>query len=246
MLTLYGKNLGMTQEFAENGDMVPVTVIQCGPCIVVQKKTVDKEGYCALQLGFDEIKKAQRVNRPRKGHFQKAKTPMFRRLGEYRADDLDDVNVGDSLSVELFQIGDLLNIRGKSKGRGFQGVIKRHNKSGGAASHGSHFHRTTGSIGMCADPAKVIKGMRMPGHMGSEFKTIKNLKVIAIDAENNLLFVKGAVPGAKNGFLKISQPKIKLGERLPKPSKQEDVPAETAEKVAEEVKESQEVENAKA
>ena len=247
MLTLYGENLGMSQKFTENGDLVPVTVIKCGPCTVVQKKTKDKEGYNALQLGFAEVKKLQNVKRARKGHFQKAKTPIFRWLGEFRADNLEEVNVGDSLGVDLFRVGDPLSIRGKTKGRGFQGVIKRHGKAGGGASHGSHFHRAPGSIGMCASPAKVIKGMKMPGHMGDEFRTIKNLKVIDIDTENNLLFVKGAVPGAKSGFLKITNIVAKLNERFKKAEseKSQDEKEEAAvAETAEENKDSGEVKNA--
>lgn len=247
MLTLYGKNLGMTQKFAENGDCIPLTVIQCGPCVVVQKKTVEKEGYNALQLGFEEMKKAQSLNRPKKGHFAKAKTPMYRWLGEYRTDNIEVVNVGDSLNVDLFQVGDNLNIRGKTKGRGFQGVMKRHNKSGGAASHGSHFHRAPGSIGMCTDPARVIKGMRLPGHMGNVYRTIKNLKVVGIDVENNLLFVKGAVPGSKNGYLRITNPTVELQERFKKAeeTKPEAEQKEAAEeKAAPEKIDSEEVKNA--
>lgn len=215
-LGLMGKNLGMTQKFDEHGDMVPVTVIKCGPCAVVQKKVLEKEGYWALQLGFDEVKKAQRLNRARKGLFQKAKTPLFKHLGELRLEKDEGVNVGDTLGVNLFQVGDSIKVRGKTKGRGFQGVIKRHGKSGGGASHGSHFHRAPGSIGMCTDPARVIKNMRLPGHMGDDFRTVKNLKVVEIDVENNLLFVKGAVPGSKNGLLTLTNTAATLSERLPK------------------------------
>lgn len=235
MLTLYGKKLGMTQKFVENGDLIPVTVIQCGPCTVVQKKTKKKEGYNALQLGFDEVKKLQRVNRSKKGHFQKAKTPVFRYVSEIRTEDVDLLNVGDSITAEVFHTGDKLNIRGLTKGRGFQGVIKRHGKHGGGAAHGSHFHRAPGSIGQNSSPARVIPGMKMPGHMGDEFKTIKNLEVISV--ENNLLFVKGAVPGAKNGLLRITTPKVKLVDRFKKKEEAATEPAPAKEETAEESKE---------
>lgn len=216
MLGYLGRKLGMTQKFDEKGDAIPVTVIKCGPCTVIDKRTKERDGYCALQLGFEEEKKAQKVSKSLKGHFQKAKTPLFKQLGELRTGDIENINVGDSLNIGMMQVGDNVNVVGTTKGRGFQGVIKRHGKSGGAASHGSHFHRAPGSIGMCADPSRVIKGMGMPGHMGTARRTLKNLKVIEIDLENNLLFVKGAVPGSRNGLVMVTNTKAKISDRLKK------------------------------
>lgn len=220
MLGLLGKKLGMTQKFTGEGDVVPVTVIRCGPCAVVQKKIRGKEGYNALQLGFEEVKKAQRVNRPAKGHFARAKTSLYRYLGECRENNIENVNVGDCLDVGLFEVGDRLNIRGITKGRGFQGVVKRHGFSGGPASHGSHTHRAPGSIGMCADPGRVLKNTKLPGHMGSEFRTIKNMEVVEVDLPNNLLFVRGAVPGSRNGLVRITNASVDLSARFKKDKKE--------------------------
>lgn len=216
MKGLLGKNLGMTQKFDDKGDMIPVTVIRCGPCTVVQKKSREKEGYNAIQFGFEEVAKIQRVNRPRKGHFQKAGTGVFRYLSECRVEDIEGVNIGDRFGVEVFQVGDRVCIRGKTKGRGFQGVIKRHGKSGGPGSHGSHFHRIPGSIGMRTDPGRVIKNMKLPGHMGSDYVTIKNLELVDIDTEGGFLFVKGSVPGCKNGLVDVLPSSADFGERLRK------------------------------
>lgn len=202
-LGFLGKKLGMTQRFTDNGNLIPVTVLLAGPCTVVQKKTADRDGYSALQLAFEPLNKPGKVTRALKGHFSKAKTQMFKHLKEFRVEDVEKFNVGDELSVKGFVVGDLLNVRGRTKGRGFQGVVKRHGKHGGGSSHGSHFHRAPGSIGMCTDPGRVIKNMGMPGHMGNEVRTIKNLAVIDIDIDNNLVFVKGAVPASKNGLVTI-------------------------------------------
>lgn len=235
MKGLPGKNLGMTQKFDDNGDMVPVTVIKCGPCTVVQKKTREKEGYGALQLGFEEVKKLQSMNRPRKGHFQKAGTPIFKYLSECRLED-DKLKVGDQVGAGVFEVGDFLNIRGTTKGRGFQGVMKRHGKSGGGASHGSCFHRAPGSIGMNSDPARVIKNMKLPGHMGTDLVTIKNLKLLDIDQENSLLFVKGSVPGHRNGLVKIALASGDLTLRLSKKQEAGDKKQEVVKEVNEEIK----------
>lgn len=224
MFALLGKKIGMTQKFDESGDLIPVTIIKCGPCVVVYKKTKKKEGYEALQLGFEEAKKIQNVNRAQKGHFKKAKTAVFKNLTECKVGAEVDLNVGDALDVSLFQKGDKIKVSGVVKGRGFQGVIKRHGKSGGCSTHGSHFHRAPGSIGMCTYPGRVIKNMKLPGHMGTNNKTIKNVKVVEIDVENNLMFVKGAVPGCNTGLLKITNDSVKLSERFKK--------KETAENVA--------------
>jgi len=239
MLGCFGQKMGMTQKFMENGDATPVTVIKCGPCTVTQKKTSKKEGYSALQLGFKEEEKVQRVNRPQRGHFKKAKTGVFRRLGELRSEKIDDINVGDVIDVKAFQVGDLLNVRGMVKGRGFQGNIKRHNQSGGGASHGSHFHRSPGSIGMCQDPGRVIKGTRLPGHMGTNFVTTKRLKIVEIDVENNLLFVTGAIAGANGGYLQITTPGLDFSDRVVKEAAPKEEPAkevDTEEVKAEEAK----------
>lgn len=212
----------MSQKFnQENGDMVPVTAIKCGPCVVIQKRAKDKEGYESLQLGFEEVKKLQNVTRARKGHFQKAKTPVFRYLGEWKVDKIDHVDVGDRLSIEMLKVGDFVNVSGVTKGRGYQGVIKRHGKHGGPAAHGSNFHRAPGSIGMRTSPGRVLKNMKLPGHMGDCNRTAKNIEVIEIDVENNLLFVKGAVPGCNNGLLRVTNTGAKLAERFKKEGKPE-------------------------
>lgn len=216
MKGLLGKNLGMTQKFNEKGQFVPVTAILCGPCTVVQKKDKGKEGYNALQLGFGEVKKVQNVNRPRKGHFAKAGTPVFRHLAELRFENTENINVGDKIGAEVFQVGDVVSVRGKTKGRGFQGVIKRHGFSGGGAAHGSCFHRAPGSIGQNSDPSRVFKNRKMPGHMGTDFVTMKNLKVVDVDLENNILFVKGAVPGHKNGIVNIDNVSAGWASRIKK------------------------------
>lgn len=206
----------MTQKFTADGESVPVTVIKCGPCTVVQKKTKKTDGYNALQLGFGETLKAQRFTKAMKGHFQKAKTGIFNHLGEVRLDDLENVNVGDLLTATLFHIGDKLHVSGITKGRGFQGVIKRHHKAGGPATHGSCFHRTPGSIGMRQFPGRVLKNTRLPGHMGVDKVKTKNLVVVDIDAENNLVFVKGAVPGYSNGLVMVDNSYVNLSSRLTK------------------------------
>lgn len=211
---LIGKKIGMTQRFGEDGSAVPVTVIECGPCIVVQKKTVEKEGYSAVQIGFGRVEKVQRVNKARKGHFQKAGTPIFQHLAEQRLGSVDFLNVGDSLGAAIFQIGDHLVVRGRTKGRGFQGVVKRWHHKGGGASHGSHFHRAPGSIGQNSSPSRVFKNMKMPGHMGNEYRSVKNIEIVEIDVEKNLIFVKGAVPGSKNGLLSITNLGAELKDRL--------------------------------
>ncbi|MDZ4178121.1 MAG: 50S ribosomal protein L3 [Coriobacteriia bacterium] len=200
--TILGRKLGMTQVWSEDDNLIPVTVIQAGPCVVSQVKTGKRDGYNAAQIAFGDIKES-RVNRPMKGHFDKAGVEPKRHLAEVKLDDGDAVKAGDVWTVEMFEAGQSVHVTGTSKGKGFQGVIKRHNFSGGPGGHGSHFHRAPGSIGMCATPARVLKGTRMPGHMGSETVTVRNLQVVRIDTEQNLLIVKGAVPGAKGALLTI-------------------------------------------
>ncbi|HWC75981.1 MAG TPA: 50S ribosomal protein L3 [Blastocatellia bacterium] len=193
---IIGKKLGMTQLFAEDGTMTPVTVIKAGPCIVVQKKTVNTDGYNAVQLGLVEDKPPRRVNKPTEGHFKRAGVPPTRVLREVRVSDGDDAtNVGDKVLVDIFNEDDLVDIIGKSKGRGFAGFIKRHKFAGGRATHGSMFHRAPGGIGASAYPSRVFKGTKMAGHMGDARVTLKNLRVVAVDTENNLLMIRGAVPG---------------------------------------------------
>jgi large subunit ribosomal protein L3 len=206
---IIGKKLGMTQLFAPDGTVTPVTVIKAGPCIVVQKKTVNTDGYNAVQLGLVEEKPPRRVNKPIEGHFKRAGVPPTRVLREVRVSEGDDAtNVGDKVLVDIFNEDDLVDVIGKSKGRGFAGFIKRHNFSGGRATHGSMFHRAPGGIGASAYPSRVIKGTRMAGHMGDARKTIKNLRVAAVDAENNLLMIRGAVPGPNGTYVLIKKTQI--------------------------------------
>jgi large subunit ribosomal protein L3 len=200
---IIGKKIGMTQVFEEDGRALPVTVIQAGPCVVVQRKSRQRDGYSAVQLGLVEARKVKRVTRPLRGHFDKAGLPPCRVLRELRVEEGDEVKVGDKVSVELFTPGDLIDVMGRSKGKGFQGVVKRHHFRGGDATHGSMFHRAPGGIGASAYPSRVLKGMRAAGHMGSERVTARNLTVVRVDAANNLLVVKGAVPGAGGGYLVI-------------------------------------------
>ncbi len=203
---IIGKKLGMTQLFAPDGSVTPVTVIKAGPCIVVQKKTVNTDGYNAIQLGFVEERPPRRINKPTEGHFKRAGVPPTRVLREVRVDGGDEsTNVGDKVLVDIFNENDLVDVIGKSKGRGFAGFIKRHGFGGGRATHGSMFHRAPGSIGQSAYPSRVIKGTRMAGHMGNERKSIKNLRVVAVDSENNLLMIRGAVPGPNGAYVLIKK-----------------------------------------
>ena len=196
---IIGRKLGMTQVFRDNGKAETVTVVAAGPCTVVQVKTVAKEGYNAAQLGFGEAKK---LKSPQKGHLKE--TGNYRYLREFRLADTKDVKVGDSVGVSLFESGDLVDITGVSKGKGFAGVVKRYNFAGGPKTHGqSDRHRAGGSIGAGSSPGRVFKGTRMPGHMGNDRVTVRKLEVIQTDSERNMLLVKGAVPGARNGILLI-------------------------------------------
>ena len=204
---LIGKKLGMTQVFDDNGRAIPVTVIQAGPCVVVQKKTQEKEGYSSLQLGFVEGGKLK-ANKPIQGHFKKAGVPPTRLLREFAFEESEEepVNVGDQILVHnVFKPNDLVNVSGRSAGRGFQGVMKRHGFSGGKATHGSMFHRAPGSIGASAYPSRVMPGIKMPGRMGSQQMKIRNLKVVQVDEENHLLVVKGAVPGSAGAYVTITR-----------------------------------------
>lgn len=200
---IIGKKVGMTQVYAEDGRAYPVTVIEAGPCVVVQRKSKDKDGYSAVQLGLVEARKAKSVTKPMKGHFDKAGLPPCRVLREFRVAEGAEVKVGDKVGVDLFAPGDTITICGTSRGKGFQGVIKRHNFRGGAATHGSMFHRAPGSIGASAFPSRVIPGMKGAGHMGSERVTVHSVKVVRVDAGNNLLIVRGSVPGAGGSIVLI-------------------------------------------
>ncbi len=205
---IIGKKIGMTQVYADDGRAIPVTVIQAGPCVVVQRKSTlgdgrRKDGYSAVQLGLVEDRKVKSVGKPLAGHFKKAGLPPCRVLREFRVEEGSEVKVGDKVSVALFAPGDKISVVGTSKGKGFQGVVKRHHFRGGAATHGSMFHRAPGSIGASAFPSRVLKGMRAGGHMGSDRVTVRNVVVVRVDAEANTLVVRGAIPGAAGGYLVI-------------------------------------------
>ena len=200
---IIGKKLGMTQLFDENGKVVPVTVIEAGPCTVVQKKTVESDGYQAVQLGFGDIA-ARKVNKPAKGHFDKADVAPKKTLREFRLADISAVNVGDILKADVFAAGDHIDVVGVSKGKGYAGTIKRWNGHRLRESHGTGpVSRHAGSMGACSTPSRVFKGKKLPGHLGAECVTIQNLTVVKVDAENNLIAVKGAVPGPKGAVVCI-------------------------------------------
>jgi len=200
--TILGRKLGMTQIWSEDDRLIPVTVIEAGPCVVTQVKTDKTDGYSAVQIGFGEIAE-RKLNKPMAGHFEKGGVEPKRHLAEIRTDDAGSYKTGDEITVEQFAEAKAVHVTGVSKGKGFAGVMKRHNFSGGRGGHGSHSHRIPGSIGQCATPSRVFKGKKLPGHMGSESVTVKNLDVVRIDAEQNLLMVKGAVPGAKGALLTV-------------------------------------------
>ena len=199
---ILGKKIGMTQIFDEKGAAIPVTVVEAGPCTVVQVKTKDADGYEAIQLGFGEVKEKKLV-RPVKGHFTKANVEPKKHLREFRLDSVENINVGDELKADTFTAGDQLDIQGTSKGKGFQGVIKRHGQSRGPMGHGSMYHRRPGSMGPTSTPGRVFKGKKLPGHMGSQTITIQNLEVVRVDLDKNVILVKGSVPGAKGAILKL-------------------------------------------
>jgi large subunit ribosomal protein L3 len=205
---ILGKKLGMTQVFAENGDVIPVTVLKVGPCVVMQRKTLQKEGYEAAQLGLVELPPPRRVNKPMQGHFKKAGANPVRFLREVRLrEGGGDLKVGDKVLVDVFAINDRVDVTGVSKGRGFAGFHKRHHFGGGGAAHGSMFHRAPGSIGASAFPSRVMKGMRAAGHMGNAGVTVRNLRVVQVLAEDNTLLVEGAVPGAQGGYVVVHKAK---------------------------------------
>ena len=202
MKGLIGKKLGMTQIFDDEGRRIPVTVVEAGPCVVIQKKTVAKDGYNAIQVGF-AAKDLARSNRPLMGHCKTAAQGAFSYLRELRLDDIDQYNVGDTISADIFNVGEIIDVTGTSIGKGFQGVVKRWGFKGGRSTHGSRFHRAPGSIGCSATPARVFKNKKMPGQMGNERVTVQNLQIARVDANDNLLLIKGAVPGSTNGLVLI-------------------------------------------
>jgi large subunit ribosomal protein L3 len=200
---LLGKKIGMTRVYSEQGQAIPVTVIEAGPCVVLQKKTEAREGYNAIQVGFGS-KKESRTNKPEAGHCKAAAKSGFYHIREFRVTDTEAYELGQEIQLaEIVKIGDEVHISGKSKGRGFQGVIKRYGFKGGRKTHGSNFHRRPGSIGCSATPSRVVKGKKMPGRMGGELLTKKNLTVVDVRADENIMLVKGSVPGAKQGLLQI-------------------------------------------
>jgi len=200
--TILGRKLGMTQVWSEDDRLVPVTVIEAGPCVITQVKTEKKDGYKAIQIGFGDIEE-RKVNKPMAGHFEKAGVDAKRFLAEVRLEDADEAKPGSTITVEAFADAKSVHVTGVSKGKGFAGAMKRHNFKGGPGGHGSHSHRVTGSVGQCATPSRIFRGKKMPGHMGTDTVTVRNLDVVKIDAEQNLLLVKGAVPGAKGALLTI-------------------------------------------
>jgi len=226
---LIGKKIGMTQTFDEKGNVSPVTVIKAGPCTVIQKKTREKDGYSALQLGLIEEKGRKKATKPLIGHYNKSGIPPVKILREFRFEEQKEVKEGDQFFVDIFQVGEQVHVVGTSKGKGFAGVMKRWGFHGGKASHGSMFHRKPGSIGASAFPSRVIKGKKLPGHMGNRRVTVRNLKVIQADKENNLLVVKGAVPGARGGYLFIKKANFHPETSKPEHDKPEQVKAEKPE-----------------
>jgi len=201
---IVGKKVGMTQIFNEKGKVIPVTVVEAGPCVVVQKKTTENDGYEAVQIGYGDIAD-KNATKPRKGHFAKNDLPVKRHLREFRLDDCSALNIGDIIKPDAFEVGDTVDVCGTSKGKGYAGTIKRHNGHIQKISHGGGpVHRHAGSMGACSTPSRVMKGKKLPGHMGVERVTIQNLDVVKIDAENNLIALRGAIPGPKGGIVYIT------------------------------------------
>ena len=199
---IIGRKVGMTQIFDEKGNVIPVTVIEAGPCVVAQVKTEETDGYNAVQLGFGDVKD-KHINKPEAGHFAKAKLANKKHLREFRLDSIEGIKVGDEVKADVFVAGEKVDVQGTSKGKGFQGVIKRHGQSRGPMGHGSMYHRRPGSMGSTSTPGRVFKGKKLPGHMGRVTVTIQNLDVVKIDMDKNVILVKGSVPGCKGAILKI-------------------------------------------
>lgn len=206
LMGLLGKKIGMSSMYSPDGRRLPVTVLKVGPCVVTQVKTMKDDGYEALQLGFEE-KNRKKVNRPIAGHFKKSGEKAFQSLREFFADNCSEFKEGQTLTVDIFSEGERVDISGRSKGRGFAGVVKRWGFHGGNATHGSNFHRAPGAIGMCAWPAKVRKGLKLPGHYGDSRVTVKGLEIVGIEREKNLLIIKGAVPGSCGNLVEVRKQK---------------------------------------
>lgn len=204
MKKILGKKIGMTQIFAEDGIVIPVTVVKAGPLKVVQKKTLEKDGYNAIQVGYEEIKETK-VNKPMKGHFDKAQVEYKRYLREFLVDNPDEFEIGQEINADVFEEGDKVDVVGISKGKGTQGVIKKYGHHRGPETHGSKYHRAVGAMAAAAYPGRVLKGKKMSGHMGNERVTIQNLEIVRVDNDNNLLLIKGAVPGPKGGLVTVKE-----------------------------------------
>lgn len=207
MKGILGIKLGMTQIFGQDGEVIPVTVVKAGPCLVVQRKTVANDGYEAVQLGLVEDRPPRRVTQPLEGHFKKAGVVPMRRLMEFQVDDGDPAQPGDEVKASIFQEDEYVDVVGTSKGKGFQGVVKRHGFRGGRASHGSMFHRAPGSIGQAAYPSRVFPGVKLPGRMGGKRVTIKNLRIVKVKPEEDLIYLRGPVPGARNSYVALREAK---------------------------------------
>lgn len=203
-MKLIGKKLGMIRYFLDEGKSVPATIVKAGPCVVTQKKTLEKDGYRAIQVGF-EVQKEKKVNKPLRGHFKAAGDRFFVHLREIRVDDVDEFEVGQEIKADIFEIGEIVHVTGRSKGRGFTGVIKRWGFSGGKDTHGSRSHRVPGSIGASATPGRVFKGKKLPGRMGYQETTIKNLKILDIRPDMDVIALQGSVPGSRNGIIEIKK-----------------------------------------
>lgn len=200
---IIAKKIGMTQVFGETGEIIPVTVLMAGPCVVTQIKTVQTDGYDAVQVGFGDVKE-NKVTKPLKGHFEKAGVAPMKTLKEFRLEDVSAYKVGDEIKADIFEAGDKVDISGVSKGKGYQGNIKRHNQSRGPMAHGSKYHRAVGSMGGSSDPSRVFKGKKLPGHMGNESVTVQNITVVKSDSDKNLILVKGGVPGSNGAICVVS------------------------------------------
>jgi large subunit ribosomal protein L3 len=204
---ILGKKIGMTQLFGEDGTAIPVTVVRAGPCVVVQRKTVSSDGYDAVQLGLVEDRPPRGVNQATHGHFRRAGVTPVRRLTEFRVNPDSEAKPGDEVKISIFEADDYVDVIGTGKGKGFQGVVRRHGFGGGRATHGSMFHRAPGSIGQSATPSRVFPGLRLPGRMGGKRVTAKNLKVVKVDEEKNLIYLRGAVPGARHSYVALRRAK---------------------------------------
>lgn len=202
MKNILGRKIGMTQIFQENGSVVPVTVVEAGPLVVIQKKTVEKDGYNAIQIGFDSLK-AHRANKPQKGHFEKANVEYKKFVREFRVGNVDEYEIGQVIKADIFSVGEMIDVTGTSKGKGTQGVVKRHGFGTGPESHGSKFNRRPGGLSAATYPGRVFKGHRMMGRMGNERVTVQNLEIVRVDVDKNLILVKGAIPGPKKGLITL-------------------------------------------